>query len=240
MMQTVHLKPTQAPWKVAVIEAADRLNVQAANAFLKTLEEPPSDSILILITTEPERLLETILSRCLRLNFAGETGHFRRPEFLEWLKGFSETAGREQRSLLSRYQLLSLILNKLDEMKTAIKKTLTERSPLETLDEVDPKVRERLEDELTAAIESEYRRQRADVLSGVEWWLRDVWLQSLGLDGEMLTYPQFRQITSGVAQRITPEQAIQNLAQIEDTQGLLHSNVQEALALEVGLLKLKL
>src|SRR2546422_372702 len=74
LMQTIQLKPAQAALKVAVIVAADRLNVQAANAFLKTLEEPPADSILILLSTEPQRLLETILSRCLRLNFAGEGG----------------------------------------------------------------------------------------------------------------------------------------------------------------------
>jgi len=47
---------------VAIIEAADRLNTQAANAFLKTLEEPPDKSVLILLSTEPQRLLPTILS----------------------------------------------------------------------------------------------------------------------------------------------------------------------------------
>ena len=41
LMQTVNLKPTMAACKVGVIVAADRLNPQAANAFLKTLEEPP-------------------------------------------------------------------------------------------------------------------------------------------------------------------------------------------------------
>src|SRR5213592_2285026 len=74
LMQVIHLKPTEAEYKVAVIVAADRLNVQAANAFLKTLEEPPAKSVLILLSTEPQRLLETILSRCLRLNFAGKAG----------------------------------------------------------------------------------------------------------------------------------------------------------------------
>jgi DNA polymerase-3 subunit delta' len=63
LMQTINLKPTQAPFKVGVIVSADRLNVQAANAFLKTLEEPPADSIIVLLTTEPQRILETILSR---------------------------------------------------------------------------------------------------------------------------------------------------------------------------------
>src|SRR5579871_2758988 len=48
LMQTISLKPNEAAWKVAVIVAADRLNVQAANAFLKTLEEPPPQSVILL------------------------------------------------------------------------------------------------------------------------------------------------------------------------------------------------
>ena len=62
LMQTVHLKPTVAAFKFGMIVAADRLNVQAANAFLKTLEEPPPNSVLVLLSTEPQRILETILS----------------------------------------------------------------------------------------------------------------------------------------------------------------------------------
>ena len=69
MMREIQLKPTEAEHKVAIIADADRLNPQAANAFLKTLEEPPAKSVLILLSTEPQRILETILSRCLRLNF---------------------------------------------------------------------------------------------------------------------------------------------------------------------------
>ena len=43
LMREIHLKPNEAEYKVAVIEAADRLNAQSANAFLKTLEEPPGE-----------------------------------------------------------------------------------------------------------------------------------------------------------------------------------------------------
>lgn len=52
-----------------LIEDADRLNEQASNAFLKTLEEPPSDTIIILISSRPDRLIPTIRSRCSRVNF---------------------------------------------------------------------------------------------------------------------------------------------------------------------------
>ena len=55
--------------KVVIIDGAHRLKVEAANALLKTLEEPPPDSVIVLVTEKPSELLQTILSRCQRLNF---------------------------------------------------------------------------------------------------------------------------------------------------------------------------
>ena len=240
LMQTVQLKPTQAAWKVGVIVAADRLNPQAANAFLKTLEEPPSNSVLVLLTTQPDRLLETILSRCLRLNFAGEGKQFADPAFLAWLSRFVEMASVEQRSLLGRYRLLSVLLSRLNEVKASINEVLKKRSPLERFDDIDPKLREKWEEELEAAIEAEYRRQRTDLLAGLQWWLRDVWLETLNLGRELGAFPQLSQATVKVAQRLSVEQAQENLRLVERLQRLLNTNVQEALALEVGLLELKL
>src|SRR5437763_8543324 len=56
--------------KIAAIIDADRLQPQAANAFLKTLEEPPKDSLLLLVTALPEALPDTILSRCISIPLA--------------------------------------------------------------------------------------------------------------------------------------------------------------------------
>jgi DNA polymerase-3 subunit delta' len=59
--------PAAAPHRVAIIDAADDLNVNAANALLKTLEEPPPKGVLLMVTHSPGRLLPTIRSRCRRL-----------------------------------------------------------------------------------------------------------------------------------------------------------------------------
>ena len=59
--------PQVAGRKVAVIQAAERMNLNAANALLKTLEEPPAESFLALATSASERLLATVRSRCQRL-----------------------------------------------------------------------------------------------------------------------------------------------------------------------------
>jgi DNA polymerase-3 subunit delta' len=237
LMQQIQLKPTEAEFKVAVIAGADRLNAQAANAFLKTLEEPPSNSVLILLSTEPSRILETILSRCLRLNFSGDGARPLDQAQAEWLEKFGALAGGEQKSLLGRYRLLDVLLQKLGEIRSRVDESLTARSPLEKYDEVEKDLREKWETELAAAIEAEYRRHRADLLLLVQWWLRDVWLHTLAAGKDLLKFPAVSG-AEAVARRITPRQALENLQTLEQAQRLLHTNVQEALALEVSLLKL--
>ena len=61
--------PATAPYRVAIIDAADDLNVNAANAVLKTLEEPPARGVLFLVSHAPGGLLATIRSRCRTLRF---------------------------------------------------------------------------------------------------------------------------------------------------------------------------
>ncbi len=61
--------PYEAKTKVAILDGADAMNPQAANTLLKTLEEPPSSTILILISSNPYQLLPTIVSRCQGVKF---------------------------------------------------------------------------------------------------------------------------------------------------------------------------
>jgi DNA polymerase III subunit delta' len=236
LMREIQLKPTEAQFKVAVIVAADRLNIQAANAFLKTLEEPPQKSILVLLSTEPSRILETIISRCLRVSFSGDTRRELSAEESTWLEKFSVLA-TDQKTLLGRYLMADAILQKLSEIRDSVEETLTARSPLQKYDDMEKDLRERWEDELAAAVEAEYRRRRADLLLLIQAWLRDVWLHTLAAGKELLNFPKITG-AEAVARKISPRQALENLQTLEETQRLLYTNVQEALALEVGLLKL--
>ncbi len=64
------LKAFEGRYKIVIVDDADAMNQYAANAFLKTLEEPPGNSLIILISANPDRLPDTIRSRCSRINFA--------------------------------------------------------------------------------------------------------------------------------------------------------------------------
>jgi DNA polymerase-3 subunit delta' len=61
-------------WRVVLIDSADELNVNAANAVLKSLEEPPTRTLFLLISAAPSQLLATIRSRCRRLDLAQLSG----------------------------------------------------------------------------------------------------------------------------------------------------------------------
>lgn len=73
LKERISLSPVLCQYKVYIIDEAHMLTKEAFNALLKTLEEPPKHAVFILCTTEPEKLPETIISRCIRFNFPKAT-----------------------------------------------------------------------------------------------------------------------------------------------------------------------
>jgi len=69
LKDTVRFSPTRSRYKIIIIDEAHMLTTPAFNALLKTLEEPPLHAVFVLATTEPQKLPETIISRCQRYDF---------------------------------------------------------------------------------------------------------------------------------------------------------------------------
>ncbi|MCX5759214.1 MAG: DNA polymerase III subunit delta', partial [Candidatus Hydrogenedentes bacterium] len=69
MTALASLRPFESDWRVFIIQEAERMGIAAQNHFLKTLEEPPGNSLFILVTESPGMLLPTIRSRCQRVRF---------------------------------------------------------------------------------------------------------------------------------------------------------------------------
>lgn len=85
----IRLAPTSCRFKVYIIDEVHMLTNEAFNALLKTLEEPPAHAIFVLCTTMPEKLPETIISRCTRINFKKAT----KEEVIEKLRKISKAEG---------------------------------------------------------------------------------------------------------------------------------------------------
>jgi len=108
--QQIAQSPYSGDKKVAVVVEADRFNIPAANAFLKTLEEPPLDTTILLLTTRPYSLLPTIRSRCLHIRVSDEANRENDPETTAWLDRYREWLDSLAAGLPAKEQVPNLVL----------------------------------------------------------------------------------------------------------------------------------
>jgi len=233
----LHLKASEARVKVGIITDAECLGEEASNAFLKTLEEPPAQTILILLTGEPQRLLPTILSRCLRISLGAvaRTASPYRERVLPVLVAFAEAGDR---SLAAVYRLHAALIGLLAALREETREAVETEVNLDRYTELEPKVRERLEKELDARITGEYRGAREQVFEELYNWFGDVLLCVEQAAVELLEHPGQMPALQRAAATLSWRQAAAQLDAIEEVREAVARNVNEALALEVGLLKL--
>ena len=94
LITKVQVSPAVAPRKVAILHEVDRMNTAAANVFLKTLEEPPAHTTLLLLTTRPYALLPTIRSRVLQFRFPSLGIPLAADGWTAWLEDYRTWLGR--------------------------------------------------------------------------------------------------------------------------------------------------
>ena len=237
--QPLYLAAGEGRMKVGVLVEADRLTVPAANAFLKTLEEPPADSLILLLSAEPQRLLETILSRCQRISLAaGEPSDLslRQKEALNQLVRLLEAA--PTLGVGPKYQFLAWLMAQLGELRVESAARVEANAQIERYKETSPEWAKDQEDALTAAAEAEYVRERALLLRTLSRWLRDVMLCAQGAPDSLLTFPAQQSRVKKLAAAASPATAQRRLEIFEELQEQLTRNVNETLGLEVALLKL--
>lgn len=157
--RSLSLKAFNAPLKVAGIIGADRMclgQAEAANAFLKTLEEPPSHTVLFLLTTAPDLLLPTIKSRCLSIPL-GTTGHRADPLPPGWLDLWLASDRTAELTAYRRAALLTELWSKTrEEIEQTVKGSVGN----------DP------DEVVEARIAGEFQLRRDQILSAVA---RGIW-----------------------------------------------------------------
>ncbi len=94
LIAKVQVSSTVSMHKVGIVHECDRMNLVAANVFLKTLEEPPANTTLILTTTRPYSLLPTIRSRCLNFRFPGIPPSYSPAGWNAWLADYKAWLAR--------------------------------------------------------------------------------------------------------------------------------------------------
>jgi DNA polymerase-3 subunit delta' len=207
-------------WKVAVLVHADRLNTESGNAFLKTLEEPAGQSLLLLLTGSPQALLPTILSRCQRILLEEERGEADTP----WLEDvISILAEGTPGDALERMDLASRIEAILEGERERIESSLGERAEDETKEVRD------------ARIEGRVRAVRTDMLRFMLQWQRDVLMAVVGVEEDLFVNRKHADTIRAQAGGTSYPVAMGRVKAVEEMVRRLDRNLPARAVLEQGL-----
>ena len=251
LIERSRFAPVQARWKVYVVDECHMLSTAAFNALLKTLEEPPPRVVFVLATTDPQRVLPTILSRCQRFDFrriplealeqhlgwiAEQEGIGISAEALNVVAQRSQGGLRDAESLLDQLSLLPPpievdavwdLLGAVPEQELLrLAQAMAAAEPLPLVEAV----RELLE----------RGREPAAVLQGLAGLLRDLLLAGVAPDRLELTAvsPSLRPQLPEVARSLGRERLLRWHGQLRGSEQQLRNSAQPRLWLEVLLLGL--
>jgi DNA polymerase-3 subunit delta' len=225
--------------KVAIVSDADRLQPQAANAFLKTLEEPPNDSLLLLLSTLPEALPDTILSRCIPIPLASKPNEEPSAEEMELIELLSAIGAADSAGVQGAYRLAQGFHRLLGRVREAIQAANTaalKREEVRYKNTTDGAWLDDREDHFKALSESTYVQRRAQLVEVIYRWWSDVLRSSTGVGRTEI--PSAAMQTRAIAAKLSTPEILQRIRRVEELRDHLGRNIQEALALEVAFLSI--
>ncbi len=224
LIRNIQHSPSAGDRKVALVMEVDRMNQESANAFLKTLEEPPLNTNIILTTVKPNALLDTIISRCLSFWFNEPESQLEDEVWTRWKGQFQAwlqilPAAPQQRQEIT--ERIMRLYGLLEGFHVAIEGLSGRRWEQEKA-----LLPENMADEELIAMEVGVARAvRVQLLAEIEGCIRDFAVASL-------------QQSASIEMDLTSRRLEESVKELEYLKGLLEVNLAESKMLEVFLLKL--
>jgi len=224
------IKPYSSPYKIYIISEGEKMTVQAQNALLKTLEEPPEYGIILILTSSVETLLPTILSRCVVLNVRPVADELVKKYLMETMQVpdyKAEICTAFARGNIGRARLLASS-EEFDKVKEEALILLKNINDMEIA-------------EVVTAIKkiSEYQLEVNDYLDILAIWYRDVLLFKAMNDANHLIFRQEIQYIKKVAARSSYEGIEKVLEALDKAKVRLAANVNFDLTMELMLLTIQ-
>ncbi len=214
-------------WKAGVILYADCLTAEAANAFLKTLEEPSGQSLLLLLTDRPDQLLPTVRSRCQRIVLSDvDTA----------LDGDLEERVRE---LLIEGQGTGPVdafvrSDRLKDLLEEVKERALADAEADADDDVE--MTEKVKKMREARAQARMLEVRAQVLNRMLMWQRDILYVTLGAEESLLHFADEKDNLRRQAEGITPDTAMRRIRELEELIRRLDRNIPVTAAADLAFL----
>lgn len=227
---TVMIRPYSSNYKIYMVDEAEKMTVQAQNALLKTIEEPPAYAVIVLMTTNQEAFLPTILSRCIKLSLKPLKDHVVSEyltETMEIPENKADIFAAFARGNLGK----AIYLASSEEFKQLYKEVL---NLLRSIKEMDIAMLldyiKRLQEE---------KLDLNECLDFMQLWYRDILMFKVTRDMNLLIFKDEYSIVSSLCQKSSYEGLETILSAIDKAKVRLKANVNTELALELMLLTMK-
>ena len=227
---TIMIKPYSSYYKIFIVDEAEKMTVQAQNALLKTIEEPPSYAVIILMTTNPDAFLPTILSRCIQLKLKPLRDYVVKGYLVEKLGVPVEKA--EVYAAFARGNLGKAIhIASSEEFGELYRAVLTLLKNIKNMD-------------LPALLEfiKKLQEDHLDInecLDFMQLWYRDILMYKVTKDMNLLIFKDEYKTVSEICSHSSYEGLEAVLEAIDKAKQRLDANVNTELALELMLLTMK-
>jgi DNA polymerase-3 subunit delta' len=234
--ESLRMKSSEGGWKFGVVVDADRMMPQASNAFLKTLEEPPLKSILLLLTAVPEALLETVQSRCIRISLRMLAATGLDPAGAAFLATVARVCRERPRTIAGALTLARAFQDQLQSIRSAIESEHGQKLSEETetyRQRTDGRWLEREEERLLVLTESRYVKARSTLIDRLMEWFAEAIRFKNAPEGTSSAAPEIQQF----AKQYSIAELLKRYRALVDLQENLSRNIQEALAIEVAFIE---
>lgn len=227
----LNLSAERGHLKIGLIREAECMNAQAQNAFLKTLEEPPPRTLLVLTSTRPQWLLPTIRSRCQQVSLVENRRDYSMavdaelPTLLAKLR----PGGGAQSALKVASGLCSVFAGLREQAAGEADEENDER--WEQAAESDAQLRKELEKEQKARESARYLTLREQMVEAIQTWAHQEYLRALGVPLEDLPHPEIIGAENGIhaANPPPPERAEQLMQAVQRFSQVMRTNADETL-----------
>jgi DNA polymerase-3 subunit delta' len=224
-------------YKIALIVDADCMTENAQNAFLKTLEEPPAKTLLLLLTANPRKLLPTTLSRVVSISLLDTAPPQLNQEHHLLLNTLAETTHKKPSLALALAikaqfdQILAQLEIKSEQEMTALLNTEKDLYRNKT----DGNWLKQREEQLQAKQKADYLNHRNDLIQIFLSWLSDI--AKLQTGSQRLTYPHLQTSLTQLANHWTQSQILQKISYFHQLDLHLRTNANESLMLDQTFIK---
>lgn len=229
IQDTIMIRPYSSYYKVYIMDEAEKMTVQAQNALLKTIEEPPSYAVIILLTTNEDLFLPTILSRCVQLKLKPLKDSVIQ-KYLEEFMGISESDARLYTAFARGNLGKAIKISGSEEFRQMYEKLLQMLRNIKNLD---------ISQLLNYSRELKEEMDIYECLDFMQVWYRDSLMFKVTNDPNLLIFKDEYSVISEMS-RQTGYDGFENILQaIEKARIRLEANVNMELAMELMFLVMK-